>query len=114
MAKPCERILSDFLEPRCRAFLGDPTVSPLLPKLKDASVPIEDQGFKIEKGSLQKVIGLIGKPGPVHWSGTRNGAIALLLFGRKYKVGNGPGEEIDNPLRLFGGEGERQRLRLGL
>src|SRR5262249_31984869 len=99
MSKVCERVLADFLGPRCRTVYADPTVSALLndPNSK-VTIPTEDQGFKIDKGSLRKVLGLIEKPSPLHWSGTRNGAIALLLFGRTYKVGDGAGKEISNPL----------------
>jgi hypothetical protein len=78
------------------------------------NIPVEDQGFKIDKGSLRKVLSFLAKPGPTYWSGPRNGAIALLLFGRKYRVGDGPGEEINNPLKLFGDEEERKKLRLDL
>lgn len=115
MSKLCERILADFLGPRCPAVYADPTVSSLLkdPK-RTVEIPAEDQTFKVDKGSLRKVLGLIEKPGPVNWSGTRNGAIALLLFGRTYKMGDGEGDEIDNPLKLYGTEEERQGLRLDL
>jgi len=83
MSKLCERILADFLGPRCSAIYADPKVSSLLndPK-RPVSIPKEDQEFKIEKGSLRRLLSLIEKGGPLHLSGTRNGAIALLLFGR--------------------------------
>jgi archaellum component FlaC len=115
MSKVCERILADFLGPRCRTIYADPSVSSLLNDPKyTVDIPTEDQSFKIDKGSLLKVLGLIKKPGPLFWSGIRNGAIALLLFGRTYKVGKGAGEEINNPLKVHGDEEERQELRLDL
>jgi hypothetical protein len=115
MAKACERILADFLEPRCRVIYADPSVSSLLndPK-RTVAIPVEDQSFKIDKGSLQKVLGLIKKPGPLQLSGTRNGAIALLLFGRTYKMGESAEEEIRNPLKIHGDEEQRKELRLDL
>jgi hypothetical protein len=114
MSKLCERILADFLGPRCPAIYADSVVSSLLndPK-RTVDVPVEDQAF-IDKGSLRKVLGLIEKPGPVKWSGTRNCAIALLLFGRTYKMGEGEGEEVTNPLKVHGTEEERRDLRLDL
>ena len=60
------------------------------------------------------MLSLLSKPNAVYWSGTRNCAIALLLFGRNYKLGNGLEEEIKNPLNLFGDEDERKELRLHL
>jgi hypothetical protein len=115
MSKVCERILVDFLGPRCRAIYANPGVFSLLndPK-RTVSIPTEDQSFKIDKGSLKKVLDLIKKPGPLQLSGTRNGSIALLLFGRTYKMEGGAGAEINNPLKIHGHEEGRKELRLDL
>jgi hypothetical protein len=115
MAKVCERILGDVLGPKCSTICADPAVVSLLndPK-RNVTIPTEDQSFNVDKGSLRKVLGLIRKPGAVRWSGTRNGAIALLLFGRTYKVGEDAGCKISNPLKVHGNEEECQELRLDL
>ncbi len=116
MSKVCERILSDFLEPRCRAIFDDPALSQVFATKTNYTdgIPEADRGYRVENSALHRILDFRKKSGPLHWSGTRNAAIALLLFGQKFRVGAESGYEIDNPLKLFGTEEDRAALRCDL
>ena len=114
MAKACERICADFLEPRCRRILSEPPLKDFFDRKdieKSIPIPDEDRSHNISPHDLRRILGLVKKGGPLQLSGTRTAAVALLAFGRRFAVGTEPPLEVDNPLKLLGSEGDRTGLR---
>jgi hypothetical protein len=113
MAKCCERVFADAFAARRPQLVADPAVSRLRDNFKRATIdiPEEDQRYKVDKGSLGRVLNQL-PDNEQAWSGMRNCGIAILLFGTSYRVVAGEVIEIDNPLRLRGTEDERRALRV--
>lgn len=116
MAKTCERLFGDAFSSR-RSLLSASNEANLLlnnGKQFEVEIPAEDKEHKIDKSSLCKVLSMIEKRSSDEWSGTRNCAIALLLFGRHHRTIGGSCVEIRNPLGVTGTETERTQLRVAL
>jgi hypothetical protein len=74
-------------------------------------IPDNDNQHDIHRGSLAQTLDLIRRAGPtgkeVKWSGTRNCAIAILLFATRLRFSNGSPGLLVNPM---GASGHQQRL----
>jgi hypothetical protein len=111
-AKVCERLLAEFLEPRCRAIMCDPLLGRQYEALDlSTCVPETDRKWGIHHKLLKSLLGDLCSDREVHWSGVRTAAVGLLLFGSRFMGGEGSTAEIENPLGLFGRESDRAELR---
>ena len=115
MSKICERLFCDACSERWSSVLANPSVEHLLGNWKRCNfdIPEEDKAH-IKRESLEKVLSMIRKNELARWSGTRNCAMALLLFGRRYRITNGSPFDVDNPLGIPGTDFELTQLRVAL
>ena len=75
MAKICERILSDFLEPRCRRIMSNPDLADIFKKSAYSdNIPDEDKCQHISDKTLQQMAIEFTKQEPIKFSGTRKAA----------------------------------------
>ena len=80
----------------------------------ECDIPEGDLQHGIDKAAVCRILNKIAKHAQNYWSGTKNCAIALLLFARRYTVLKPSKSEVENPLGCSGSEEALEALRLSL
>ena len=98
-SKCLERAFADVFETRKPIVLSDSVVNVLMARQKDWEYAGPPEITSVDKAGYCKVLSMLnGKR--VGWSGTRNAAIAILLFGGRVDLRRGSRLESPNPLGI--------------